>query len=98
MQKPEPVAAVRNTYVTEQVWVSLAGRFSTAVRDAGFAQWKHVQGEVNAIHITSLTGTTMGFLASLHAKRRALLLAVITHKPCSESLKWLVCMLAAGIE
>ena len=67
MQKPEPVAAVRNTYVTEQVSVSLAGLFSTAVRDAGFAQWKHVQGEVNAIHITSLTGTTMGFLASLHA-------------------------------
>ena len=48
MQKPEPVAALRNTYETGQV--SLAGLFSTAVRDAGFAQWKHVQGEVNAIH------------------------------------------------
>ena len=48
MHKPDPVAALRNTYETGQV--SLAGLFSTAVRDAGFAQWKHVQGEVNAIH------------------------------------------------
>ena len=48
MCKPEPVAALRNTYETGQV--SLTGLFSTTVRDAGFAQWKHVQGEVNAMH------------------------------------------------
>ncbi len=48
MQKPQPVAALRNRYEIGQV--SLAGLFSTTVKDAGFSQWKHVQGEVNAIH------------------------------------------------
>ena len=50
MQKPEPVAALMQKHIYETGQVSLAGLFSTAVRDAGFARWKHVQGEVNAIH------------------------------------------------
>ena len=48
MHKSQPIAALQNTYETGQV--SLAGLFSTTVKDAGFAQWKHVQGEVNATH------------------------------------------------
>ncbi len=48
VRKPQPVAALTNRYETGQV--SLLGLFSTSVKDAGFAQWKHIQVEVSAIH------------------------------------------------
>ena len=48
MRKPQPITALQNTNETGQV--SLGRLFSTTVKDAGFSQWKHVQGEVNATH------------------------------------------------
>ena len=48
MGQPQAIAALQDTYETVQEL--LAGLFSTTVKDAGFAQWKHVQGEVNATY------------------------------------------------
>ena len=46
MSQPEPLAALRNRYESTQI--ALCGLYSTTVKQASFAQWKHVQGEVNA--------------------------------------------------
>ena len=77
MCKSQPIATLQDTYETGQV--SLAGLFSTTVKDAGFAQWKHVQGEINAMH--KLTATTMAYLAFLHATSRAFTTTVATLHP-----------------
>ena len=48
MKMPDRLSALRNQY--ERGQVSLCGLFSTAVKDAGMSQWRHIRGEVNAIH------------------------------------------------
>ena len=47
MHQPETLAVLRNRFETTQT--ALCGLFSTTVKHAGYSQWRHVQGEVNAV-------------------------------------------------
>ena len=47
MHQPKPLAVLRNRFETTQT--ALCGLFSTTVKHAGYSQWRHVQGEVNAV-------------------------------------------------
>ena len=46
LAKPQPIAALQNRFELSQA--GLCSLFSTTVREAGFARFKHIQGEVNA--------------------------------------------------
>ena len=47
MQQPEPLAALRNRFETTQT--AVCGLFSTTVKQAGYSQWRHMQGKVSAV-------------------------------------------------
>ena len=51
MKRPSILAALNNQY--ERGQVELCGLFSITVKDAGVSQWHHIQGEINAIHIST---------------------------------------------
>ena len=50
MRLPAVVMALKLKNLYERGQVSLCGLFSTIVKDAGMSQFKHIQGEVNALH------------------------------------------------
>jgi len=48
MTFPKPILDLKNQF--EQCQVALCGIFSTTIKHAKQHQWRHIQGEVNALH------------------------------------------------
>ncbi len=66
-----------------------SGLFSTSVKDAGFSQWKHVQGEVSAIH--KLDRHYYGLFGFLACKEESIASSISTPRSSlsiHRALKW----------